>query len=67
MRYRTDALAAIHETMTALHEIGAIDDKTMRRFDKACLRPDLPLKRKRSNPSSKLNKPARPSLPASLT
>ena len=24
-KYRSDALAAIHETMEALHEIGAVD------------------------------------------
>jgi putative transcriptional regulator len=32
-------MAAIHETMTSLHEIGAIDKQTMRRFDAACLTP----------------------------
>lgn len=29
-QYRSDALAAIHETMTALHNIGAVDKVTMR-------------------------------------
>ena len=38
-KYRTDALAAIHETMEALHEVGAIDKQTMREFDDACLTP----------------------------
>lgn len=38
-RYRSDPLAAIHETMEALHDIGAIDKKTMRDFDDACLTP----------------------------
>lgn len=38
-RYRSDAFAAIHETMAALHGIGAIDKKTMRGFDDACLTP----------------------------
>ena len=38
-KYRSDALAAIHETMEALHEIGAVDKLTMRRFDVACLTP----------------------------
>jgi putative transcriptional regulator len=42
-KYRTDALAAIHETMEALHHAGAIDKKTMRRFDDACLTPLRPL------------------------
>lgn len=38
-KYRTDALASIHETMEALHEVGAIDKQTMREFDDACLTP----------------------------
>lgn len=42
-KYRSDALAAIHETMEALHSIDAIDKRTMRRFDDACLTPVVPL------------------------
>jgi putative transcriptional regulator len=42
-RYRSDALAAIHETMEALRDVGAIDKQTMRRFDEACLTPIEPL------------------------
>ena len=38
-KYRSDAFAAIHETMEALHEVGAIDKQTMREFDAACLTP----------------------------
>lgn len=38
-RYRSEAFAAIHESMEAVHEIGAIDKKTMREFDEACLTP----------------------------
>lgn len=38
-KYRSDAFAAIHETMEALHDIGAIDKQTMREFDDACLTP----------------------------
>jgi len=37
--YRSDAMAAIHETMEALHDVEAIDKQTMRRFDDACLTP----------------------------
>lgn len=37
--YRSDALASIHETMEAIHEVGAIDKQTMREFDAACLTP----------------------------
>ena len=33
-------MAAIHETMEALHEVGAIDKQMMRRFDDACLNAD---------------------------
>ena len=38
-RYRREACAAIHETMEALHDVGAIDKQTMREFDEACLTP----------------------------
>jgi putative transcriptional regulator len=38
-KYRSDAFAAIHETMESLHDIGAIDKQTMREFDDACLTP----------------------------
>lgn len=38
-RYRSEAHAAVHETMEALSEIGAIDKRTMREFDDACLTP----------------------------
>lgn len=38
-KYRSEAFAAIHETMEALHDIGAIDKQTMREFDDACLTP----------------------------
>lgn len=38
-KYRSDAFATIHETMEALHDIGAIDKQTMREFDDACLTP----------------------------
>lgn len=37
--YRSHALAAIHETMEALHEVGAVDRQTMREFDETCLTP----------------------------
>ncbi len=38
-KYRSEAFAAIHETVEALHEIGAVDKQTMRDFDDACLTP----------------------------
>ena len=37
-------MAAIHETVKALHEVGAVDKRTIRRFDEACLTPVRPLK-----------------------
>jgi putative transcriptional regulator len=39
-------MAAIHETMGALRDVGAIDKQTMRRFESACLTPVRPLKPK---------------------
>lgn len=42
-KYKSEAMAAIHETMESLHEIGAIDKRTMRHFDEACLTPVYPL------------------------
>ncbi|MDR0779674.1 MAG: type II toxin-antitoxin system RelE/ParE family toxin [Pseudomonadales bacterium] len=41
--YRSDALAAIHETMMGLHGIGAISKQTLREFDAACLMPIEPM------------------------
>lgn len=36
-KYKSEAMAAIHETMEGLFEIGAVDKQTMRHFDGACL------------------------------
>ena len=36
-KYRSDVMAAIYETMEALHDVGVIDKQTMWRFDDACL------------------------------
>jgi putative transcriptional regulator len=38
-KYRSEILASVHETMEAMHEVGAIDKQTMREFDEACLSP----------------------------
>ena len=38
-QYRSEALAAIHETMADLRAGGIIDKQTMRRFDASCLTP----------------------------
>ena len=42
-KYRSEAMASVHETIQALHKVGAIDKQTMRRFDEACLTPVRPL------------------------
>ncbi len=36
-QYRSEAMAAIHEIMETLHDVGALEKQTMRRFDGACL------------------------------
>lgn len=36
-KYKNDLMASLHETAEGLHKVGAIDKKTMRKFDKACL------------------------------
>ena len=38
-KYKSDALASLHEFIADLHEAGAIDKKTMRYFDENCLTP----------------------------
>ena len=38
-QYRSEAHAAIHETIETLAEVGAVDKQTMREFDEACLAP----------------------------
>lgn len=41
--YKSEAFAAIHETMEGLHDIGAVSKRTMREFDAICLTPVTPL------------------------
>ena len=38
-RYKSNALAALHESIQDLHDIGIVDKKTMRKFDISCLAP----------------------------
>jgi len=38
-KYRSDAFASVHETEEALRDIGAIDKRTMREFNAACMAP----------------------------
>ncbi len=37
--YKSEAFAAIHETVSDMYEAGVIDKQTMRRFDDSCLTP----------------------------
>jgi putative transcriptional regulator len=37
--YKSEAFAALHESMSDLHRVGALDSQTMREFDRACLTP----------------------------
>ncbi len=41
--YRSDALGAIHETASDLHDAGLMDKRTLRRFDELCLTPVHPM------------------------
>ena len=42
-RYRSPALRSLHEVMEDLHEVGAIDNATLRDFDLGCLTSVEPL------------------------
>lgn len=44
MKYRSDALRAIHETSCDLHDAGVMDKSTLRKFDEMCLTPIRPMK-----------------------
>jgi putative transcriptional regulator len=37
--YKSDAFAAIHETVSGMFDSGVIDKQTMRHFDETCLTP----------------------------
>jgi putative transcriptional regulator len=47
-KFRSEAMAALHEAMAALHEVGAIDKQTLRRFDEACLAQVMPRSQKQN-------------------
>jgi putative transcriptional regulator len=36
-QYKSDALAAVHETALGLHEAGVMDKRTLKGFDEMCL------------------------------
>ena len=37
--YKSDILAAVHETVSGYYAAGVIDEQTMRDFDESCLTP----------------------------
>ena len=37
--YKSEALEAIHTTVVDMYDVGLIDKKTMRKFDRSCLTP----------------------------
>ncbi|MEX1036800.1 MAG: DNA-binding transcriptional regulator [Sneathiella sp.] len=41
--YRSEALGAIHETASDLHDAGIMSKRTLRKFDDMCLTPVTPL------------------------
>ena len=41
--YRSDAMAAIHETASDLHDADVMDKRTLRKFDALCLTPVQPM------------------------
>ena len=42
-KYKSKILGIVHESMADLHDIGLIDQKTMREFDESCLTKVEPL------------------------
>jgi len=38
-QYKSELLAAVHESAEALHRAGSIDKRTMKKFEDACLEP----------------------------
>ena len=38
-QYKSNALAAVHETALGLHEAGVMDKRTLKEFDEICLTP----------------------------
>jgi DNA-binding transcriptional regulator YiaG len=59
-KYQSKILEAIHEEALALYEVGAIDEKTMKEFDKDCLVPNRTKKAPKRATLAKGSKPATP-------
>ena len=45
-KYKTELFESIHHSASALFEVGAIDQTTMREFDESCLAVPLPIEPK---------------------
>ena len=41
--YRSEALGAVHEAASDLHDAGLLDKRTLRKFDELCLTPVHPM------------------------
>ena len=41
--FKSEALAAVHETASDLHDAGVMDKRTLRKFDALCLTPVRPM------------------------
>ena len=58
-KYRSDALAAVHETALGLTEAGVMAKRTMKAFDEMCLTPDRGIDRQAdpADPRARKGKP----------
>lgn len=58
--YKSDALAAVHQTMEDLSEIGLVESAVMKKFDDSCLVHSA------NSPAASSSATARESVPASI-
>jgi len=59
LKYKSEALEAIHSAVSGMYEAGTIDKTTMKRFDESCLAvaPMEPKRIKRIRVSQKVSQP----------
>ncbi len=60
VKFKSDAMEAIHSSAAALHRVGAIDKMTMRSFDESCLAATAlfnPAQIKKMRVASKMSQP----------
>lgn len=60
VKFKSDAMEAIHSSAQGLYEIGVIDETTMRGFDERCLSPAPELAPKDIRRLRKANKVSQP-------